>query len=301
MLAEVDGRFEDRLAATPEGVASATDRAVARWTITARGLAADVLHVSDAHHPGPLAWLDGASKLAWGATVLDGTAPAWPLDPLVAEALKDVGAGGPRVFELVAGAVAGDARHVVLVLERPRSRRLASEAKERGAPSVRVAIVDASTGELVEIVEHVDGVPTALAWGDSPLTFGVVGRVLVRGEEPMRIGDGTAARALATSNDGTLAAGSARGRIYTRELEWDAHDGPVAALAWRPDESGLARLASGGPDGLRVWSADGELVAGLDDGGGVEAIAWASDDQLVVKSGGPGGRIVLAVVAGPDH
>lgn len=291
VVVAVEGRHEDRLAPVEDDFVTATDRAVVRWSTTGDVLTDTVVHLSDQYHPGPLAWLGGPSRLAWGPTVLDGGQPAWTATEVVGTALADLGSGAPRHFTLVAGAVSADARHVAMLLERRPSRVAASRAKEPALPALRLAIVEPTTHRIVDIVDDPGRAAGALAWADGPLLVGTAGKVIVRGGEPMVIGDGTAPRSLAVSPAGTITAGAASGRIFTRSLEWSAHEGPVTALAW---QDGDLALATGGTDGwVRVWSPVGELLAGLRLDGEVEAVGWLGGGALAAKAGGPGGRLYL--------
>lgn len=293
----VEGRFETRLATVDDHTAiAATDRAVIRWDVAGdRALTDTVVHVSDDDHPGPLAWLASRRSLVWGPTLLTGDGPAWATAALLDAALGDLGPGAAKRFHLVAGAVSGDGRHVGLVVEKLQSKVVASQSRQTSGPPHRVCVVDATTMKPGRTVEGITRTPTVVGWADGPLLIGMPGQVVVYGGQPLVLGDGTAPRSLATSPLGTVTAGTAGGRIYTRSLEWTAHDGPVTAMAWAPDDRSLA---TGGSDGrLRTWSSGGGVGGEIDLGGEVDAVTWLHHTALVAKAGGQGGRLSLVRLA----
>ena len=291
MVARVADRFEDQVAAVPGGWVSASARALVRWADAVPG---EPLRCAEAG-PGPVAWLPGAGALAWGPTVLDGERARWSPGDVATVALADLGAGGVRVFDLVAAAVAGDARQVLAAYRRPQPR--VRGAQVTGETS-RVAIVDPLGGDLVETVPG--RLPTSVRWGGARLVLGYPGAVAVR--EPgggwWRGGwdDPTAATALHTDPEGELAVGTASGQLVRFDGDgavagrWRAHEGPVTALTGAGDV-----LASGGADGtVRIW-AGGSLRDEVDVGGAVSSLAWTEDERVIALRGGPGG--VLLVLA----
>jgi len=292
VVAEITDRFDDRLAALPEGAwASATPWEVTSWR-EGRPERVDRL---DRELPGPLVWLEKPRRLACGPGLLgDGSRQ---VADLVAAALGDLPDGSARRFVLAVGTVDPDGRQVLLALRRQEPRTLASLAPPIAGPPSRVSVFDADGGRGAVLGEG--ELPTSVAWGGH-LLLGFGGRVearTARDDAPsvLRLPGPEAALALTASP--APAAGTAAGLLvaWTPSLEtrswWEAHAGRVRAIAWSP---GADRLASGGDDGwLRQWTPDGRRLAELDLGGAVAAVAWLDDGRLVVATGSPEGRVLV--------
>jgi hypothetical protein len=289
MVARVADRFEDQVAAVPGGWVSASARALVRWVDDVAG---EPQRCAEAG-PGPVAWLPGPGALAWGPTILDGERPRWSSGDVARFGLADLGAGAARVFDLVAAAVGGDARHVLAAFRRPQPRKRGAQVR---GETTRVVIVDPLGGDLVETVPG--RLPTSVRWGGPRLVLGYPGEVAVR--EPgggwSRGGwdDPTAATALHTDPGGDLTIGTASGLLVRFDgrgavaERWRAHEGPVAAVT---GSGGV--LASGGADGtVRIW-AGGKLRDEVDVGGAVSSLAWTEDDRVVALRGGPGGVLLI--------
>ncbi len=295
-----DDRYEDRLATTRDGFVSAADRNLTRWTVDP--LAAGDPVVAGESLPGPLVVLD-EHRLGWGPVVLDnGTAGAsavGTIAPLVAAALSDLGEGAVRQFRLTAGAVNERGDRCLVVLEQQGSRAVASRAREPAGPPVRVAIVEATTASLVEVVTDEDPAPTSVLWGAGPLRLGLRGHVVEpESDRRLDVGDTVAVRSLAGAGaDHPLAAGTAGGRVAVFDTSgrstanWTAHDGPVLTMAWTQDGSALV---TGGQDGrIELWDPSGVTIEGAAFDAPVSAVTWVDGDRIAAKVGGPGGRIVL--------
>jgi hypothetical protein len=288
----VDGRFDDRLAAVPDGWATASSHALTTWRRSAGILTPVTGRPHDEAVVGPLTWLTRAGILGWGPLSCSGQQPSGSVRALLAIALADEGEGAAREFDLATGAVAGDVDRTFVSFRRRQSR-------VRGAPTrgdtVRSAIVDTSAGSVVEYVAG--AVPTAVAWGDGPLVLGHPGRVRLRRDGSWSDHDlpgPTAARAVCTAADAVIA-GTAAGVVARIDRSgnvttWPAHQGPVTALS-----VGAAPelIVSGGSDGMiRVWS-DGDLREEFAAGSPVDAVAGPVDGAVAALIGGSGGSLVI--------
>jgi hypothetical protein len=291
VVAKVEGRFDDRLAATGSGFLSATDLVLTTWDADTKvPIVLSELRAEDPR-PGPLVSEDG--RVAWGAALI-GSAPRTN-DERVRAAVPEQGEAASRHFRLRFGAASLDGSQVLLYVERVEPRAKAGRLPQPSGPRARWVITDAALSS-VELSQ--DEVITKAQWdGGAAAVCRPSSFVLWSpdGARALTVEDGTAAASLVPLGNGRWAAGMASGRVVTFapggvEANVVAHSGPVTALAY---DSGTGSLASGGEDGwVRVSGASG-WNAGLDTGDVVQALAWANAGTLVAKIGGPDGRLVL--------
>lgn len=308
----VDGRSADRVAAVPSGWVTASSHAVTRWDQSADGslIPATESPLNDAVS-GPLTWLTEPETLGWGPLPYPAEGPAGSVRALLGIVLADLGEGAVREFDLAVGAIAGDARLTFVSARRRQSR--VRGAATRG-DTARSAIVDIVAGSMVE---PVDGpVPVAAVWGDGPLVLGHPGRVRVRRDDGSWVDHDlsgpAAARSIGTRKGaGVVIAGTAAGVIARFDRDgnrstWEAHQGPVTAVAAGPGMgsagpgpeaagtgSGPEIVVTGGSDGMvRVW-ADGERRNEFAAGAPVAAVAGPVGGAIAVLLGGAGGSLLI--------
>jgi hypothetical protein len=298
VLSQVRDRYDDQLAALPDGRwASATNLAVTWWSVDGPD---GWVRASEAQ-PGPLAWLPDSGMLAWGPTVIRDGEVAWPVGPLVKAAVDDLSGDARRRYVLVAAAVSSDAKSVALILRHQLPRTIAARTPAAPGPESRVAIVESTSLTRRAIVREGAPIATALSWGGGPLIVGLVGQAIEVDESSLHptarpLPSRTACRSVASGQDGQMAAGMADGQVIVwstgvTPTGWAAHAGVVGAMSWAP-EGGL--LATGGADGvLRVWTGSAKKSAELSLGAVVEAVTWLDGQRLVAKSGPQPGRILV--------
>ena len=258
VVATVEGRFDDRLAATGSELFSATDLVLTTWDAGSEVPTVIGELRTDGPRPGPLVAEGG--RVVWGAALIGGADST--NDQQVRAAVPELGEAAPRHFRLRFGAASLDGRQVLLYVERVEPRAKAGRLPE--PPGPRCAVGDSGRrphlGRLFPGRGHYHRslggkycTCKYLSRGPAELLRSLV----TRRARTLTLEDGTAARSLVPMGDGRWVAGMASGHVVTfteggTEANVAAHSRPVTALAY---DRGSSSLASGGEDGRILVSA----------------------------------------------
>jgi WD40 repeat protein len=150
------------------------------------------------------------------------------------------------------------------------------DGREIGGLDVGATLVAAGHEEVLHVWDSATGAPE---WRDGADAF--VDSVAVAPNQ---------AAVAAGRGDGTVGLSTGAGAIRA----WQAHDGPVRAVAWRADGGAIA---SGGDDAMvRVWDAESlELLGEAEVPDEVDALRFDGDGHLLVNCSQPPVVVELAL------
>ena len=293
VVATVDDRFDDRVAASGSQLMSATDLLLTNWAVTSKSLTITGELRAAEPRPGPL--VAEGDRVAWGPALTDGA--VMTNDALVRAAVPELGEAATRQFRLGFGAGSLDGRNALLQVRRVETRTKAGRVPEPSGPRRRWVVIDL---ELTSGIFSQDEDITTARWEGTTVVAGRPSSFVLWSPEGTRtvvVEDPTAARSLVPVGSGRWVAGMASGHLVSfgetgTEVNVAAHTGPVIALAY---DSSTGALATGGTDGWIFVRRGPSWEPGSDFGTGqpIEALAWAADGALIAKVGGPGGQLLL--------
>jgi hypothetical protein len=291
VLAAVEGRFDDRLAANGPELLSATDVLLTKWDTATEPPTITAEQRADGRRPGPLVAEGG--QVAWGPALI--TSTVGTSDELVRVAVPELGEAAPRQFRMGFGAASLDGRHVLVHVRRVESRARRGLVPEASGPRARWVIVDV---DLMSVAFSQDEDITTASWNGSTVVAGRPSSFAFWSPHKsgaLVVDDGTAARSLVPIGGRRWAAGMASGNVISfgeaaAEPKVATHSGPVTALAY---EHATGSLATGGEDGRIFVHRGPGRTCELDTGHRVEALTWIGEQALVAKVGGAGGQLLV--------